>query len=245
MRPVAIVQDACSRELTSEDGGQVTLELFPGLSEAEIAAFEAGLPCRIPADVRELLAFCRGFSGGAADFVDFTGRDCSFEFDAAFPHGLPIAADGLGNFWVVDLTPHSTAWAPIYFACHDAPVILFQSPSIEHFLTELLKCNIPPFTSAVGDVQEDRLYEVWVNNPGVLSHEECVASQEPELVAFAQELGPSFQLIDLRNASIGCGFSWGRYGPDTVVRRFGTAPIFAYQATKRKGLLARLFGRSP
>ena len=50
------------------------------------------------------------------DVVDFTGSQCSFQHDEIFPHGLPIAADGYGNFWVIDLLPSSADWGPIYFA---------------------------------------------------------------------------------------------------------------------------------
>ena len=73
------------------------------------------------------------------------------------------------------------------------------------------------------------LFEVWRKNPGVRSQDGCLHSDDPELRRFAQDLDPSFEIIDLRNAQIGFGFSWGRYGPNTVVRRFGTLPIFAYQ----------------
>lgn len=226
--PLKLMRDASRKAFTNEDGETFTLELRPPLSEPEIVAFEARLPCPIPAAVRELLAYCGGFSGGAADFVDFTGQDCMFEYEG-FPHGVPIAADGYGNFWVVDLVPESKIWGPIYFACHDAPVILYQSPSLEHFLTELFKCSVPPYESLIDDVHEDRLFEVWRNNPGVMSQEECLRSQDHELRRFAEKLGPSFEIIDLRNADVGFGFSWGRYGPTTVNRRHGTLPIFAYE----------------
>lgn len=181
MTPVELVREASNRPLVTEDGDPVSLELRPPPSQAEIAALEARLPCPLPSEVRELLAFCRGFRGGAADFVDFTGQECMFEYEPAFPHGLPIAADGFGNFWVVDLLPTSRAWGPIYFACHDAPVILYQSPSLEHFLAELFKCSIPPHKGLVDDVHEDRLFDVWRKNPGVMSRDECVRSGDPDL----------------------------------------------------------------
>jgi hypothetical protein len=81
---------------------------------------------------------------------------------------------------------------------------------------------------------------VWKTNPGVLSYEECLNSEDPILSAFARELDESFQMIDLRHAKPGDGFSWGRYGPNTRIRRFGTRAVFAYQ--KPKSIVARLFG---
>jgi cell wall assembly regulator SMI1 len=242
MTPLELVRDASGRKLTTEDENPVPLALYPGLSENEIARFEAGLPCPLLPEIRELLAYCKGFTGGAAACVDFTGEENSFEYEPAFPHGLPIAADGYGNFWVVDLLPHSRSWGPIYFACHDPPVILYQSASLEDFLTELFKLSAPPYKSLVDDVHEDRLFEVWRKNPGVMSHEECLRSEDAELRAWAEVLGLSFQIIDLRKPRVGFGFSWGRYGANTVVRRNGILPLFAYQ--QRKGLLSRIFGRS-
>lgn len=236
--PVEIIQEALTKEMIDEDGYRVELKLLPPLSEAQIAEFESGLPHPIPTDVRELLGYCRGIEG-PVEVVDFTGRDCDFELKSVFPYGLPIAADGYGNFWVIDLLPHSTEWGPIYFACHDAPVILYQSPTLSHFLIELFKMNEPPHTSLVDDVHEDRLFQVWRKNPGVISYEECIQSQDANLREFAKELDPSFQVIDLRNAPIGFGFSWGRYGLNTEVRRYGYLPIFAYR--KQKGILKRLF----
>jgi cell wall assembly regulator SMI1 len=238
--PVEALKWGTTLELTTQDGDADPLNLEPGLSPAEIAAFEQRLPCSIPPGVRELLSSCRGFSGGAAERVDFTGVEDLAGYEDVFPHGLPIAADGFGNFWVVDLLPDSRAWAPIYFACHDAPVVLYQSPSLEHFLTELFKCSVAPHTSLVDDVHEDRLFEVWRRNPGVMSHEECRGSVDQELRSFAERLDASFQIVDLREPKIGFGFSWGRYGPQTVVRRHGELPVFAYQ--KPKSLLSRLFG---
>jgi hypothetical protein len=242
--PVEMIRDASSKTLTTKSGKRISLELRSPLSVAEIAAFEERLPCPLPADVRDLLAYCRGFEGGGVDFVDFTGLDCDCEYES-FPHGLPFAADGCGNFWIIDLWPDSKSWGPIYFACHDPAVILYQSPSLEHLLAELFKKNLPPYESQIDDVHEDRLFQVWSKNPGVMSQEECLGSPDPELCRFAETLSPAFQIIDMRNAPVGFGFSWGRYGPGTVLRRQGAHPIFAYERPQgRKGPFARLFGRS-
>lgn len=239
MTVLQVVKQACTSPLVTEDGDATPIRLRPPLSAKEIAEFESDLPCPLPNDIRELLAFCQGFEGGAADHVDFTGG-FPFGLESVFPYGLPIAADGYGNFWVVDLLPTSTIWAPIYFACHDAPVILYQSPSLEHFLTELFRCSVPPHESLVHDVHDDRLFDVWRKNPGVISRDDGTRSSDADLRSFALELDASFQIIDLRDAPVGFGFSWGRYGPNTVVRRFGTLPIFAYQ--KPKGFIRTLFG---
>jgi len=241
VNPLEIIRRARAETLVDEDGRVVALELFPGLSPTELQDFADQVPCRIPPEITELLRECSGFYG-TVEQVDFSGRDLMFEFDAAFPYGLPIAADGYGYFWVVDLHPDTVRWGPIYFACHDAPVILYQADSLEHFLDELFRMFEPPHQSLIDDVHEDRLAHVWRTNPGVLSHEQCLLSEDPVLSAFAGELDESFQTIDLRLAKPGDGFSWGRYGPKTQIRRFGTHAVFAYK--KPKSLISRLLGRA-
>ena len=240
MTPLEIIRQAQADTLVDEDGRVVTLELLPGLCQTELRDFAGQLPCRIPPEIAELLRVCRGFSG-TVEQVDFTGRDLFFEFESAFPFGLPIAADGFGNFWVVDLHPRTVRWGPIYFACHDAPVILYQADSLEQFLSELFRMFKPPHKSLVDDVHEDRLARVWRTNPGVLSYEQCLRSDDPTLSAFARELDESYEVIDLRRAKPGDGFSWGRYGPRTQIKRFGTLAVFAYE--KREGFFSRIFGR--
>jgi hypothetical protein len=59
MSVVDIVRRASQEHLTWKVGTPARLELDPPLSEAEIVEFEAGLPCHLPDDVRELLRLPR------------------------------------------------------------------------------------------------------------------------------------------------------------------------------------------
>jgi hypothetical protein len=242
MKPIDVIRAAQSKALTDEDGEQIELSLLPGLDDAAVQAFEASLPCPLPAEIRDLLHFCRGFEGVVADLVDFTGQDTMFEQRTVFPHGVPIASDGFGNFWVVDLSSASTIFGPIWFACHDPPVILYQSADVTVFLAELFKTCQPPYESLVDDVHEDRLRNVWRTNPGVLTYGQCAQAADDVLREFAAGLDASYQVIDLRKAEPGDGFSWGRYGPRTVIRRHGAHPVFAYQQQKKNRLFGGLFG---
>ena len=240
MSLIDIIRNAQTTKLADEDGEEIPFDLLPPLSDDEIEDFANTLPCALPEDVRSLLTYCRGFEGVVADMVDFTGQNMMFEREAIFPHGIPIASDGSGNFWVVDLTKHSTTFGPVYFACHDAPVVLHQADTLAEFLNELFRACRPPHKSLINDVHDDRLFEVWRTNPGVLAFAECVQSSDKALQEFAADLDSSWQVIDLRQAIPGFGFSWGRYGPNAEIRRHGSLPIFAYK--QPKGLLRRLFG---
>src|SRR5829696_6225854 len=241
MTPLEIIRRSQTGTLIDKDGNVVTLELLPGLSNTEWQDFANRVPGRIPPEIAELLGACSGFYG-TVEQVDFSGRDLMFEFDAAFPYGLPIAADGYGNFWVVDLLPAAMQWGPIYFACHDAPVILYQADSLDQFLRELFRMFEPPHQSLVEDVHEDRLAHVWQTNPGVLSHEQCLRSQDPILSAFARELDESFQIIDLRLAKPGDGFSWAVTGRRPRSNAFAHMPCSPNK--KPKSIISQLLGRA-
>jgi hypothetical protein len=122
------------------------------------------------------------------------------------PNGLPIAADGCGNFWVLDLTPQTTQVAPVFYACHDAPVILYQGVDVASFLSELFRMYTPPHKSLVQDVLRDTLFNVWRKNPGVIDQPAAAASPDAALRAFASGLPAQFQIIDLRGVDAGMGF---------------------------------------
>ena len=152
-----------------------------------------------------------------------------FGFEKVFPHAVELANDGAGNYWVVDLTKGSECWGPIFFACHDAPVIVYQADDLLHFVREVVREGSRPWRSEIGDVRSRFSDQIWNDNPGVLSFSHCVNGSDQELKSFAESLDETWLFVDLRNPVLGDGFSWGRYGPKTNVQRFGDKRIFAYQ----------------
>ena len=100
-------------------------------------------------------------------------------------------------------------------------------------------CRFPKELRATLD---DRLFRVWRENPGTIEWSEALAADD-DLRGFAQQLDNRFQIVDLRSPEIGMGFSWGRYGPRTEVRRHGFQRLFAHAPPDRKpGLLRRVLG---
>jgi cell wall assembly regulator SMI1 len=237
------IERARSAGLVTRKGKPVELTLSPPLSEAEIdeLAEEVGAP--LPRELRSLLAFTAGVDGALHE-LDFTGRRFDVELSEVFPFGLPIAHDGAGNHWVLDVRPGDTDAAHVFFASHDAPVILYQGPTLAHFLHEAFKRSIPPHDSLVDDVHDDRLFDVWGTNPAEIDRETALEG-DPELSEFAAGLDDTFVFADLREPEIGMGFSWGRFGPRTEVRRLGLERVFGYgppEQAPKQGLLRRLFG---
>ncbi len=238
MDPVDVIQRAQATRLMNEDGDAVEFGLAPALSAAEIERLAAEVGVPLPRDLRGLLERTAGIVGGPLETIDFTGRSFSVGTEEMFPSGLPIAHDGFGNFWILDLTPDTP---PVFFASHDPPITLYQSVGIGDFLDQAFAMLAPPHASTVADVHEDRLFNVWQDNPGTLNHSDALAADE-HLHAFAAELDERFTFVDLRSpVAVGMGFSWGRYGPRTDVRRHRYERLFAYAPPKKgPGLLRRL-----
>lgn len=208
------------------------VELLPPLDDEEFRRLEAQIPCPLPEDARDLFRYARGFRvrhpvlHGAhyrLSDVDLSGLDAEFGLEQVFPRALSMADDGCGNYWVVDLTRNSASWGPVFYACHDPAVVVYQAEDLAGFIEDVLSPDnkLEAVQKAAG--------EIWWKNPAVITYEECANSTDEDLKNFVQSLDPSYQFVDLRRAKLGDGFSWGRYGPATVSKRFGEKRVFAYQ----------------
>ncbi len=219
---------------------QKILTLLPPLNDQELSAFEASLPCALPEDMRELLRFASGLDGAGCRLSDRFEIDevrfadvRGFGFEDVFPHAKELAVDGCGNSWVIDLTSESKAFAPIFFSCHDPPVIVYQTDSLLHFIREVVRGSNPPWESEIADVDRKLARRIWRENPCAMSHSQCLANGDHELKTFAESLDETWEFIDLRTPKLGDGYSWGRYGSKTGNKRYGNKRIFACQKKTR------------
>lgn len=214
--------------------------LGPPATADEIAALEERFGGSLPRELREVLAVTRSVEG-PLELIDFLGESGGMEVPGTT--ALELAGDGFGNFWVADLTPESSDVVPVFFACHDPPVVLFQSPSIGDFLHEVFLQPTAPHESLIDVVHDDRAFNVWSSDHGALTHQKALAAGD-HLAAFARTLDHSDYLIyDLRDASPGQGFAWGRARPNTEVLRYGHQRIFAVDQRRPTGKLKRLLRR--
>jgi hypothetical protein len=223
-----------------ETGKEKALTLFPPLSEQELSAFQASLPCPLPEEMHELLRFASGFGGAACRlgkrfeieevrFADVQG----FGLEDVFPHAKELAVDGCGNSWIIDLTSESKTFAPIFFSCHDPPVIVYQTDSLLDFLREVVRGSNPPWESEIANVDRRLAGRIWDENPCAMSRSQCLANGDHELKTFAESLDETWEFIDLRTPKLGDGYSWGRYGSKTGNKRYGNKRIFACQKKTR------------
>lgn len=227
-----------AESLVDEDGEAVSPTVAPGLTESEIGEAERRLGHTYPTELRNLLRRTRGLAG-LLEEVDFSGLIDGQALDEVFPSIATIAHDGYGNFWAVDLLRENGSWGPIWFLSHDPPVALFQCDGLAVFLDELARMFTPPHASLLDDVHEDRLFEVGRRPVGVPAQDVTAQTDDPVLRAFADEIGPEWTIVDVREALPGMGFDWGRYGPRTELRRSGTDQIFAMRRPEKRGLFRR------
>ena len=220
---------AAAGGLVDRNGHRVELTLGPPADTATMTAVTercAALGAALPAELSRLLAATTGMDG-LLD-LDLTGERHSVEMAELLPAGHPVAADGFGNFWLLDLTPDTVETAPVFFVCHDAPVLLYQAETLADFVDEAVKSLEPGRTSTIDDVHEDRLHQVSRRAPGAMSWSEAMESGDKTLRAFAETLDLSWTLVDLRRREVGMGVAWGAHGPRTRLARHGWDRVFAY-----------------
>lgn len=221
-------------ERARSSGRRVTVH--PPLSIEQMADLETRSGASLPIEIRELIEYAGGFS--VDDFAVMFGVDEPFECEGLLPSGIPIATDGVGNFWIVEVGDDGGGlWGPVLFVAHDPPVIIVQAPDVAAFIGEVFTATDP------SELPEPYVAEVWRRNPYVIPRSEALASKDDALRSFAQQLSDAFLIADLRNAEVGRGFVWGLAGPNTDVRRHRDRSLLFATEQKRPGLLARMFSR--
>ena len=208
------------------------------------------MPGPVPAEVRALLDLATGFFLFGLE-VDFLRRVTGQYLPGAAACQHDILADGCGNSWYVDVRSDGS-WGGVYFASHDPPVLLVESPDLASFLSDLLLRHAEG-SDAKRTLVGDDPSGLWPENPNARSVAQSRSDGDPVIRAFALALPESALIVDLRGALPGTGFSWDCFGPRTEIRCSGDEPVFALvppagfqesgRARKGRGLLRRLFGR--
>ena len=250
MDPVQRLRDAAdSGTLRDEDGHPVRLDLRPPPGPDLVSGLRsryAALGAAVPAELVRLLALTAGTE--ALLDLDLTGERHSIEVAELLPAGHPVAADGFGNFWLLDLTPDTGETAPVFFACHDAPVLLYQAPSLGDFLDQALGALEPGRDTTIDDVHEDRLFQVGRRAPHSMPWRAAMTSDDLALRDFAASLDAAWTVVDLRRREIGMGVAWGAHGPRTRLARHGWERIFGYAPpvrTQRRSIWSRMAFADP
>jgi cell wall assembly regulator SMI1 len=236
------LQSLAGLRLKDENGTEEILELQPPATEDELRRIEAAVPCPIPDEIRAALRVTKGLANGPLEsfaLVDLEG----FGLEEMLPSPYSIAHDGFGNYWVLDLLPNTSTWGPVLYACHDPAVLAYQAATVEEFVQDIVAMWRFDRRSPVDIVREEVVHRIWRDNPGLSAPAVVRESADPVLRAFADSLPATALVVDMRKPERGQGFSWGRFGPQTVIRRAGLERIWAVAPPERKpGLFTRLFG---
>lgn len=237
------LREVAGRRLVDMDGEVTILELEPPATDEQIRQLEASVPGPLPGEIRQALYVTTGFANGPLESFSLLDLE-GFALEEAFPHPYSIAHDGYGNYWMLDLLPNTTDWGPVFYACHDPPVIAYQSPTLEAFVRDVVALAPDDPRSPIDQVHEG-VSRIWHDRTGVVPQPTALISPDPVIREFAASLPPDALIADLRQARLGDGFAWGRHGPRTTICRHGTERIWAVlpPPPKPPGLLSRLFGR--
>jgi hypothetical protein len=239
-----LVLGAAGRKLNTFDEEQLTPVLQQPASHARIVELERKLGFALPPELREILTLAAGL-----DLVD-EGRevDDPIRFDGIercgheelFGWVLMISTDGAGNDWVIELRPDQQVLGPVWFLCHDARVLVYQSPDLATFLADNLRYLQPPHDGPIEHVVEHAVHEVWAQELD-LPRNELLESPDPLLRTFANALPEGWFVRDLRRAKPGDGMPIGRFGPQTPLARAGDEFVFAYGSRSRLQRLKTFF----
>ena len=142
-----------------------------------------------------------------------------------------LVGDGAGNYWVMELYPGMQILGPVWFVCHDAPVLVYQSPDLATFIDDYLRYCAAPHDGPVAVVVGESVHRVWTQTD--LTRAELLDSEDPVLRDFARRLDDGWFVRDLRCAKVGDGMPIGRFGPKTPLDRAGREFVFAYGSRTR------------
>lgn len=237
------LRQIAGRGLVDTDGEVTILELLPPATDAQIRALESALPGRLPDEIRAALAVSTGLANGPLESFSILDLE-GFGLEELFPHAYSVAHDGYGNYWILDVLPERADWGPVFYACHDPAVVAYQSPSLDAFLRDIIALPPDDPKSPIDQVHEKVVHRLWADASNLIAQPAAAASSDATLHEFAATLGPDALIADLRDPTPGSGFAWGKFGPRTVLNRFGAHRLWAITPPPAKpGLLSRLFGR--
>jgi cell wall assembly regulator SMI1 len=235
-----VIESGLKESFNDAKGNAYQLHLKPGLPQSQLSELEERLAAPFPNEVGELLTFNFQPFGE----VDFSAKEM-FGLEEILPLGLTIATDGSGNDWVVDIKKGTGEWGPVLFMSHDPPVAVIQAPDLAHFIEQVFESGRPERKSQLDSVSKAATSRIWSDDPYLLDLGASRISSDPVLAEFSKHLPETFRVADLRALEIGSGFAWGRNGPNTAIKRYGSELLFGVEVAKNKSFFSRLLKRTP
>ncbi|TDQ79060.1 SMI1/KNR4 family protein [Sphingobacterium yanglingense] len=243
MKPKEALESIISTQYISEDGDKYKVELLPGLTENEINELKEQLPDKyLPQSIEELLLYSRGFEFQGLDEIRFDAIN-QFGFEEFFPNSIPLASDGFGNFWILDISKNGD-WGHVFYVCHDPAVVVKHSNDLAEFILHVDEFGRKRGASHLNDVHEKAVDKIWKVNNGFMTYGELYETEDTILREFGANFDDNFVFVDLRTKPNKTGFAWGKFGSEIHnVKRHETELIWALEKQqKKRGFFAKLLG---
>ncbi|NJL29609.1 MAG: SMI1/KNR4 family protein [Thermoanaerobaculia bacterium] len=242
MAPLTTIESAVAEKLQDRDGRSLAESLLPALSDTEIAGLETRWKRPLPRPIKELLAVYSGFVFAPMGLVRFQGmEDCALP--EIFPLSRALAKDDEGNQWIIDIRVDAEDWGPVFFVCHDPPVVVLQANDLSELLEQIFGSARAGQPNLIDIVSQKLALEVWKTGSVGIPIQDAKIFADEELRFFANELPDDWAIIDLRARRVGSGFAWGRGGPTTPLARMGSELIFAVGPSRKPTFFRRLLTR--
>jgi hypothetical protein len=239
MTNLEIINRLKTSTFADEDGEEYTLDFQPALTDEELTKLDALFPSgRVPDELREILKETRGWEGFGLEITYFDSIG-EFGFEELIPHSVTLGQDGLGNFWVLEITADGRC-GKIFYACHDPAVLVIFCDTLTEFLSIAEEFYNHPGENYLNEVHDDVVHDVWKSDPNTYDIAEF-RQKNPSLQGLLSEFDDNRVVADLRNAKKKDGFAWGRYGSNELTKRLGNELLWVLQK-KKKGILSKLFG---
>ena len=157
MTPKKQLEAILTNQYESEDGDFYKVELLNGMSKSEIENFKDKLPNNnLPDEIEELLRFCKGFEFYGLEEIRFDTFG-QFGFEEMFPYSVPLAGDGFGNFWIMDIDSKGN-WNSVYYVCHDPAVVVKHSENLAEFIKHVDEFGLKGNQSNLDIIHEKNSY---------------------------------------------------------------------------------------
>jgi hypothetical protein len=208
------------------------------MDEEEINSYKEMFPGGyIPPEIVELLNYSRGFEFSPLDEVRFDTYG-QFGFEEMFPHSVPLAGDGFGNFWIIDIDTKGN-WNSVYYVCHDPAVIVKHSENLSEFIEHIDEFGKKGNESNLDMIHEKIVFDIW----NTKSNLKETNTEELDLKDKMIDITEPFYLASLKEKPIKTGFSWGVSGPNTKIMRLNDDPVWILEKKTKQGLFSKLFSK--
>lgn len=240
MTNLEIISELKSSTFINEDGEGYQLEFLDRLTDAEIEVLKTKFPAGfIHPEIVQILKETKGWNYWGTENVFFDSIG-DFGFWELSPISLTLGHDGFGNCWVLDIDKTGQP-GKVFFACHDPAVFVVHSQTINEFLGHMLEFYKTPENAHMTKIYYEITINILKQTPNVFDIVEY-RKNHLQFEGFLNSFeGDDWVVADIRSATNGDGFYWGKYGSNQYTKRHPDELVWVIKKSK-DGFFKRFFG---